>query len=103
MNWRPDNWKNLHTKMVGKNFVDLADAYFRQISDSQYAAYEAGADAILEALKQKGLHGEFTSVDWTGLVDGPCGRGFELPTRSRPKKGTLIIIPDEEESSAPQS
>jgi len=83
--WRPDNWDIAQIR---------GDNEYRCLTPEEWA--EAGADAMLEALRGKGLHGEFTSIEWRGYVDGPDSQSFELPTRSRPKKGTLIIIPDEE-------
>ncbi|KKK83624.1 hypothetical protein LCGC14_2791540, partial [marine sediment metagenome] len=50
---RPNNWKNPHRAMENIPFADLFDAHMRQKSDDRYRAYEAGADAILEALKEE--------------------------------------------------
>lgn len=76
--WRPDDWKNPHTPMQKNRFVDLADAWFRDISDKRHRAYEAGADAMLEALR-KGA----TRVNNIG--DVPKG------------KGVIVFIPEEAE------
>lgn len=63
MSWRPEGWKNPHT--------DLASATF-----------EAGADAILEALKEKGV---FMTPQQMKVL---------APERKYPY-GYLVFIPDE--------
>lgn len=50
MSWRPDNWKNPHTEEYAKN-MGYPDSPYEEV-------YEAGADAMLEAVIKwlKGYH-----------------------------------------------
>ena len=70
MSWRPENWADIRTNAGGiKTFSIEADFF------------EAGAGAMLEALKKDGVHfekGEWTD-DATFEVDNP---------------GTVVFIPD---------
>ena len=82
---RPNNWKNPHRAMENIPFADLFDAHMRQKSDDRYRAYEAGADAILEALKEEGKYTE--------------GKAPTLSINVLPEqKGWLVFIPDKEAS-----
>ena len=51
MNWRPETWKNpyQHAASIPQN----------KFFNRDYDIYEAGADAILEALKKTGVRGAF--------------------------------------------
>ena len=63
--WRPEGWDRVKVAMSGLSDVDIG-------------LIEAGADAMLEALKEKGIH----------LPEGtPWQQG---------KAGWLIFIPEEE-------
>jgi hypothetical protein len=46
--WRPENWSNPYHQEPQGNFV--ADE-----ANPKYCIYEAGADAMLEALRKQGL------------------------------------------------
>ena len=51
MGWRPDNWENPH------NNLELTTEQLRGV-DSPAGHYEAGADAMLEALRKVGWRPE---------------------------------------------
>jgi rubrerythrin len=67
MSWRPEGWKNPHTK-----------------TPQSYAAFEAGADGMVEALKKKGA---WMTPDQMKLL---------APERAYPY-GWIVFIPAEQE------
>ncbi len=79
MHWRPDGWKNpcvliiLTEKQVLKGTTTETEGYDRRTIPDP--VYEAGADALLKALRKTGWH-----------VTDEC-----LPAR---KNGTWVFIPD---------
>jgi hypothetical protein len=71
MRYRPDGWQNPYPEVIGDSYgVD---------------AYEAGADAILEALIGKGKRVVVSD------------KIISIPSFIYKKSGTLVFIPDEEE------
>ena len=85
--YRPKDWKNPNTPMQRENFASLSDAYFRQIADGKHIAYEAGADAMLEGLRDKTI---FTFNDDSKVYWPQYGKLEGLG------RGRLVFIPDEE-------
>jgi len=76
--WRPKEWGNPNEEY--HNVCDVPT-----VQDAEYEAYEAGADAMLEALK-KDKH-----------IMTPAQMELLLPDRKYPpRNGYLVFIPDEE-------
>ena len=85
--WRPEGWSKQRSKWFDEHHNE---------SGIKLKSYEAGADAILEALKGEGLHGEYLQdflisvrvrrdePDWAEPFLGRLGQ-----------MGYLIFIPDE--------
>lgn len=72
MSWRPKNWLKLYRK------------FYRTGESSTRETYEAGADAVLEALKVDGKHTD--------------GKAPTLSINVRPEQqGWLVFIPDKGE------
>lgn len=89
MNWRPDNWENPYESedvwiRVGK----LAGQALGIRYDSD--VFEAGADAMLEALKREALVRKI-KIPWSGHPENDLS-DFELT-----ESGHLVLIPDEGE------
>jgi len=83
MSWRPEGWENPFTEDKHNDFESVDDSY------------EAGADAMLEALKGDGLN-----VDISAGVRVYIGGKPNLLYRTKGTptgKGKLVFIPDEEE------
>ena len=72
MNWRPDNWVNPYpvVKPIPKGFP-YGSAYHRSL------VYEAGADAMLRALRKEGIP----------AIDFKKGK----------YEGRFVLIPEDEE------
>ncbi len=68
--WRPDDWENHFTKEHGNLSPD---------ADTETSIYEAGADAMLEALRANGEHIQPTNLPIPLQIGEP---------------GTLCFIPD---------
>jgi len=76
--WRPNDWENPHETGEPLNWAASKEV-------ACHNAYEAGADAILEALKRAGKHiytGGY-AVNWEGERIIPAGAS-----------GFIIFIPD---------
>lgn len=102
MKWRPDNWKEIHPNpcigcedKVRPGLGDLTSAQFclnQCGEDHDYNFFEAGADAIIEALKVTGQ--EITPLEtayevlWFGCPHGVINLLGDY--------GTLIFIKHEE-------
>ena len=92
MKYRPDDWKGIDTPFYvlqspQGNYISKGDAN---------SLYEAGADAMLEALKKKGTYGHLfddSILTPEGSVVGLEGYDDANP---RQKDGTFVFIPDEE-------
>jgi len=93
-NWRPDGWEN------NKKIVLYGGG--RQTGRAEYsiskASFEAGADAMLEALKKQGIdhrvyadHLRFGVDRGTKVIEGR-----EDTVTYQGVKGTLVFIPDKE-------
>ncbi|MDD5338461.1 MAG: hypothetical protein PHG35_03495 [Dehalococcoidales bacterium] len=82
MNWRPDDWKEIKANESPRKFVTC---------DS---SYEAGADAILRALRKTGVKTIIKGQPGTGSVQ-MSGRSADIlfPPDSA---GYMVFIPDEE-------
>ena len=78
MSWRPENWENKYDKEEWHTEVDW------QLEDLAIA-YEAGADAMLEALKEGGYRTEYIPTSEMAKNTGKLKFG----------KGWLAFIPDE--------
>lgn len=85
MNWRPENWET--PKVIKKQIDGQSVGIIWEVAHSHgwRDGYEAGADAMLEALRKTGnYHKGGTSGEyaWSGIAI--------------PKGFTLVIIPEEE-------
>ena len=79
MSWRPEGWDNPHFDVNG------------------YIQFEAGADAMLEALKKQPKALRSGGVTYTGYAQTPeLAHAIIERARAEPV-GTWIFIPDEEE------
>lgn len=75
MSWRPEEgWNNPHEPVAGASTTAILIKAF------EHTAYEAGADAMLEALKKQGKYLE----------------AGKMPMFTYPVSGHLVFIPDEE-------
>ncbi len=83
--WRPGDWKNPYS---GVEFADWAESL-----------WEAGADAIVAALIQGGVYGQYTAgIDEGPWIVGDDGTYFDIAdvVSDENKKGYLVFIPDKE-------
>ena len=82
--YRPKDWKNKHIHCTTTS-----------CSDSCYGVFEAGADAMLEGLREKGLTDTFyTNKD--GEVCGESSLPLHIPCGDKRVKGSVVFIPDEQ-------
>lgn len=85
--WRPKNWDNpykLSDKAKEKGYALIP-------GDGWHYGYEAGADAILEALKKEGKYIDASEYPYGFVLN-------EIPPiqrLTRMFKGWVVIIPDE--------
>ncbi len=78
--WRPDNWENPYIVEDTHRCPVMDTSYSNPVRDADI--FEAGADAMLGALKAKeNAKTEFAKEVWR--------RYFE------PHRGTIVFIPDE--------
>lgn len=82
--WRPSNWKNPHKDYWGKEMT-LKEDY----ETNQHFSYEAGADAMLEALKKDAA---YMNGDTIIPAQGKCPE-IHCPGGM---VGWLVFIPDKE-------
>lgn len=91
--WRPYGWELPHRFVITPSLLELSRA---QDSDEvkfyQNEAYEAGADAMLEALRKQGKFIDASKYPY-GFV---LNEIHPIQKLKRDFKGYLIIIPDEE-------
>ena len=73
-NWRPEGWKN-----PNEEYHDICDV--PTVQDAEYGAYEAGADAILDAL-------------WKMAEESPTGK-FILDSNIHHIYARIFDIPKE--------
>ncbi len=85
--WRPDDWENPHKIGEPLNWAAVNEA-------DSYAAFEAGADAILEELRRGGffLDGRKLDLNQTGVLNTVA-----LMNLTRRRKGMVVFIPEEVE------
>ena len=83
MSYRPGGWKNRYKPMADREPHWPIQVRIQALE----TAFEAGADAMIEALKAKGLHFEKASPDELARV---------IPFLDAVDTGTLVFIPDEE-------
>ncbi len=81
--WRPEGWKNPFATIRGTPF--LGSIVSLPELDKYQALYEAGADAMLEALRKN---------QW-------CP--FDMSVMKANFKGKVVIIPDEEVKHEPNA
>ena len=100
--WRPDGWKNPNgIELVRGHFSDGRE--YVHDPEPEHDAYEAGADAMLEALKKTGLYGDeepywdFGPNFWGNPDDGRSVNIGNLDNYLDIEKGWLVFIPDEGE------
>ena len=93
--WRPEGWKNPYPD-INAGFPTNDFIYSEY---DLFDAHEVGADAILAALKEGGVYGQYTE----GVYEGPwlVGDGDEYfdisdVVSDENKKGYLVFIPDKE-------
>ena len=68
------------------------------VNHPQHDSYEAGADAMLEALKAKGIHGEviYHGDNDYRIEEVGTTKSFDLSDiATEGKQGTFLFIPDE--------
>ena len=83
MSWRSKDWKNPYRDMFGKGELTLKEDY----ETNQHYAYEAGADAMLEALLVRAKR----------IQDSPVLIQEHLTQVLT--DGTWVFIPDEREDN----
>jgi hypothetical protein len=87
--WRPEGWKTPNIVALKEVKAGLVTAdQVRYLTEQECKAYEAGADALLEALKKDG---QFVNND--GLK--PYGMVLARSLK-RGEKGWLAFIPDKD-------
>lgn len=91
--WRPNGWENPHRRDTSERWSGLSSERppFPAVAEvtydiAEYNAFEAGADAMLEALKNMGT---------------PTGLKYTAYANER--KGYLVLIPDESSIEEPCS
>jgi hypothetical protein len=88
--WRPEGWLNPYTIPIYSNKI-LTEIEIKAVYNSQRGepgAFEAGADAILEALRQRGFHVD-NDASFTSL-------GEHATLSNKGNTGDYIFIPDDE-------
>lgn len=92
-NWRPNGWENPYGLCEGCNDChwsgDNCDGDYME-----HEAYEHGADAMLEALREE-------PVSITRMINMVVNGGAVVPSKSdgeyyQGKKGVFVFIPDKE-------
>ena len=89
-NWRPEDWQNPHLYYGSPHtMIDVE-------SNKNRLAFEAGADAMLEALKKQGInHRVYADHLRFGFGRGAkVLEGKEETVTYQGVKGTLVFIPD---------
>jgi len=88
MSWRPEGWKNRFSIASG---ADPADG-------ERFIDYEAGADAMLGALKKRGIDLRVYADHLRFGIDRGAKvlEGKEDTVTYQGVKGTLVFIPDKE-------
>ena len=86
--WRPDKWRNPHGGISYTGDKPRSTDYDRDIG--KFDAFEAGADAMLEALRKQGIH--VTESPWSFYRRNEANE-YQFIGEDRP--GVIVIIPDE--------
>jgi len=68
--WRPDDWEDAHS--AGYEFRKRKECY----GDCAFCAYEAGADTMLKALRDKGVFTYGNHTPDIELCDAPQVSGY---------------------------
>ena len=85
--WRPkENWVNPYGIKIYGAFVNK--------KESEYKAFEAGADAMLEALKKKAIHIRHPQAGWVDVTSNLSEIAHDMGIYG--KAGYLTFIPEEE-------
>lgn len=86
--WRPDDWVNPHEKTQSMGYppdrMVRLDEFAKSFTETRKNSYEAGAEAMLEALKKGGL----VHFDGESKQEG-------LAYFEEGKPGWLVFIPDD--------
>jgi len=87
--WRPKNWASIKYHNISREIYDTHEV------ELGYQFFEAGADAMLEALKKQGIPNDV----YQSYLKGAILQGLDIkqPYTYFGKKGTLVFIPDEED------
>jgi len=91
MTWRPEGWNNPHHSTIiiegckATGEISVAGGFIASTSQQEEAAFEAGADAMLKGLKEKGA---WMTPDQMRLL---------APDRKYPF-GWLVFIPEDKEN-----
>ena len=98
MNWRPTN---PYKHSDGVQAWDIPEGY-KEVEDEEWIAYEAGADAMLRALRAVGQEVKIEgaedgyiryTLEGNPLCFSPL---YKLAQEQGVTKGTLVFIPSEE-------
>lgn len=81
--WRPEGWKNPYFRSG-----DFGDGQISWNEQPEFSTFEAGADAMLEALKKEAT---YLKNDGTAPYGYVLGKILKLA-----EKGWLVFIPDED-------
>jgi len=88
--WRPEGWKNIYENVyavIEQKQAEYKNGKLRLKAEREEAAFELGADAMLEALKRYG-----SRVD----VDNFPPNCYVTHLVIIPSQGYTVFIPDEE-------
>jgi len=99
MNWRPENWPEIVDKLMATaNLVEDPYASYQLIGMAM--GLEAGADAMLEALKARGVHCRVAFDAFFATKDAKYPDGtnavYRLAQGRNGQHVTLVPIPDGE-------
>ena len=78
--WRPEGWEEIRKRVV---YGDMENGY------TWSTGFEAGADAMLKALREAGMYGDGDNPDWIEPLCLCIMPGM---------KGYLVFIPENTES-----
>jgi len=93
MSWRPDDWVNPH------NTLELTTEQLQGV-DSPAGYFEAGADAMLEALREDGLRYPPNPIYMGDMLDYRDGFARFVEAKAQDRGGYLVFIPEDEGSVA---
>jgi len=96
MAYRPEGWENPHTIDVGqmRQLGHTAEKLYQAtIIEHEHAAFEAGADAMLEGVRKQGEAG--MKREFLGYEEYSDGTHTYNVRQFRDISGTWLFIPDE--------